>query len=95
MNAPFKITPADQAPPIPPIGRAGKLYDFASMKPGDYFECPDDRGVTRDGGSARQASVIASARIWAKRNCPEASFTTRLVYKKDGRRVVGCWRDLA
>lgn len=93
MNAPFKIIPACEAPEKPEKRNGRQLYDFAGMEVGSYFECPDDMGTSKWGGSARQASVSASARVWARRHCPEARFSVHIIVKKNGYRAVGCWRD--
>lgn len=84
MNAPFKIIPADQAPPI-----SRSRYPFGRMKVGDYFEIP--AGHPFDATSARNR-LGTSARAWTKSYHPSARFATRIVTKDDGTIVVGCWR---
>lgn len=84
MNAPFKIIPASEAPPI---GRS--RYPFASMHVGDYFEVPCTHPV--DAIVARNR-LGTSMRWWIKKHSPAAQFRTRIITKDDGSAVVGCWR---
>ena len=84
MNAPFKIIPADQAPPI-----SRSRYPFGRMKVGDYFEIPADHPVDATG---IRNNLGGSMRAWAKSYHPSARFTTRIITKDDGSCVVGCWR---
>lgn len=95
MNAPFKIIPADAAPVMPGIGGVRgqtPIYPFADMEVDDYFECPDDMGKGYKGQSRRQNSMSSASRVWVTRYNPAARFSTRIVTKPDGTRVVGCWR---
>jgi len=68
-------------------GRNG-IYPFESMEVGDSFVAPRDMGMHKYGGCARQNSILASARGWAKRHAPETRFSVYIIDKS----TVRCWR---
>ena len=73
----FVVRQSDE--PLPPIAKPNAIYPFATMEVGDIFDAPRTMGRYTSRADARQASIIASAHAWAKRNNPTARFATRII----------------